>query len=256
MRRVDCQEEEQNYQDVETEQENDFGEMEQFQSNGRQEDDCYPELESYPENDDDEDLGPVEDEYYPTSDTVGVIRAVEQDVSTTPVLGPSLYCTVNVFGQKIEALVDSGASASMIFPEVLEKLRETDEAKIIIDQTLSTDVPSMNHYYGERLRIHHRVTLPLEVGLFEKCKAQVVFLCDLGSPYPMLLGTNALQELGFDLRIRDSDAIWGCPRGGRTTAFPKGEGVEKTPPRIMNPERAKDKENFWRDAGGRMRPKP
>ena len=121
----------------------------------------------------------------------------------SPSLGPTLTAEVCVEGQPTKALLDTGSPISIISIEFLlqallnlNKEKPKEERLKFAESKLKTPTISIRNFGGGRVNVLSQVTVDINRGSYQ-CRATI--LVQKGSTIELLLGTDLLTKLGFDL---------------------------------------------------------
>ena len=121
----------------------------------------------------------------------------------SPSLGPTLTAEVYVEGRPTKALLDTGSPVSIISIEFLlqallnlNKEKPKEERLKFAESKLKTPTISIRNFGGGRVNVLSQVTVDINRGNY-KCRATI--LVQKGSTIELLLGTDLLTKLGFDL---------------------------------------------------------
>ena len=120
-----------------------------------------------------------------------------------PSIGPTLAVEVCVEGQPTKALLDTGSPVSIISIEFLLRAllnlnieRPKEERLKFAESKLKTPTMSIRNFGGGRVNVLCQVTVDITRGPYQ-CRATI--LVQKGSKIELLLGTDLLTKLGFDL---------------------------------------------------------
>ena len=163
-------------------------------------------------------------------------------------LGPVLTSTVEVEGEPVEALLDTGSPMTIISWEWLLQLlakkrlegQSPSEWKAEVEKWLEPTTVVLKNYSGDRLRVVRQIRIHLaRSGFTMKAVIQV----QKGAPASLLVGTDVLPQLGYlfvqsTMEGEDTDLL------GSGHGFQPNQGIKNISDAQVNKEHCdRPKEN-------------
>ncbi|KAL3124791.1 hypothetical protein niasHT_003177 [Heterodera trifolii] len=110
-----------------------------------------------------------------------------------PAVGKILAAKVSVFGHKLDAMLDSGSQISLISAKFFSQIM----GKVSLKDVISRSESRIIDINGKEVKCFGIVALPIQRGPLE---AKInLFVAKSTFGYDLLFGTNALNQLGFQM---------------------------------------------------------